>query len=91
MRLENSDSQKRADGLGTLRGQLRMWLYMKRMRLLSLQMEWSERIATFVAYKMPRQWAYWAFIRVATEDYKGEPGNQVVSEVQKRWIRNTKP
>jgi len=38
---------------------------------------------------LPRQVAYWAFIRVATEFCKEYPADQQVSEVQKRWIRNT--
>ena len=89
--MSNSNLPKRVDNLDTLNGQLRMWLYVKQMRLLSLKMEWAQRIATFVAFKMPRQWALQAFVRVATEDYKGEPGSQTVSDAMKRWIRNTQP
>lgn len=60
-----------------------------RNRLLSLTIKWTERAAIFIAYLLPREVAYWTFIRVVTEGQPDYPGDQRVSEVQTRWIRNT--
>lgn len=66
-----------------------MWKYKLRNRFLSAQIRWTEKAAIFVAHLLPREVAYWVFIRVVTEECDEYPGDQIVSDVQKRWIRNT--
>lgn len=50
-----------------------------------------ERIATWIAWRLPRDVAYWAYIRVATSghkpgtSYSGNPGEQAVVEPMERW------
>ena len=60
-----------------------------RNRLLSLTMKWSEKAAIFVAWSLPREVVYWAFIRAVVETKSDYPGEQKVSDVQAHWIRNT--
>ena len=65
-----------------------MWFRFE-MRKMNLVAWWDDKISARLAYALPRQVAYWAFIRVATEFCKANPGDQKVSEAQLRWIRNT--
>lgn len=67
------------------------WIFVQRMKLLSLRMRLNERFGYFVAWLLPRSVAGWAFIRVATDNYDGNPGEQTVGEVMNRWIRNDRP
>ncbi len=44
-----------------------------------------ERIAMWVAWRLPRKVAMWAYVRVATADYGGNPTMQTVDEPLDRW------
>jgi len=52
-------------------------------------MEQREKLAIFIANILSREIAYWTFIRVVGEGCEEYPGEQKVSDVQARWIRNT--
>ena len=52
-------------------------------------MKRREKLAIFIAHLLPREVAYWTFIRVVGEGCDEYPGEQKVSDVQARWIRNT--
>ena len=45
----------------------------------------KEKMAIAVAWALPRRIAYWAFIRVTTEGCEGNPSDQAVTDIQKRW------
>lgn len=66
-----------------------MWRYKLRNRWLSATMEQREKLAIFIANILSREIAYWTFIRVVGEGCEEYPGEQKVSDVQARWIRNT--
>lgn len=66
-----------------------MWRYKLRNRWLSATMEQREKLAIFIANILSREIAYWTFIRVISEGSDEYPGDQKVSDVQSRWIRNT--
>jgi hypothetical protein len=44
-----------------------------------------EKLAIAVAWALPRRVAYWAFIRVATFNEAGNPGETTASTAAKRW------
>jgi hypothetical protein len=44
-----------------------------------------ERLIIAVAWLLPRRLAYWAFVRVATNNCEGNPGEQRVLEPMERW------
>jgi len=46
----------------------------------------SDRIAHWIARHLPRNVAYWAYIRVAVWGNPDYPGDQKVFEPMKRWV-----
>lgn len=44
-----------------------------------------EKFAFWLAWKLPERVVYWCFIRMATENCPGYPGDQTVGEVVRRW------
>lgn len=45
----------------------------------------KERFVIWLAHKLPRSVAYWAYIRVAVEGNNEYPGDQKVMEPAQRW------
>lgn len=45
----------------------------------------AEKVVTWIAWRLPRSVAYWAYVRVATEGANEYPGDQKVYEPMQRW------
>jgi hypothetical protein len=45
----------------------------------------SERIAIWLAWKLPRSLVYWCYVRMAIWGYGENPTEQSVIEPMKRW------
>lgn len=44
-----------------------------------------ENFWIFIASRLPRELAYWVFIRVCCYKHEGNPGDQSTHEAAKRW------
>lgn len=54
---------------------------LSRMRL----RRFRERFTIWVAWRLPRQLSYWAFVRVATYEYGGNPAERTVISALEGW------
>lgn len=68
-----------------------MWLYHKQLWLDARRIQWTERAARFIAYAIPLEVAYWAFIRMSVMSRADYPGDQKVSDVLKWYERYRGP
>lgn len=58
------------------------WQY--RLRYYSLA-KWKELLVRAIAWRLPRDVAYWAYIRVQTADCAGNPAERSVTDAMKSW------
>ena len=49
--------------------------------------QYLERLAIWLAWRLPRRLAYWAYVRVAPEGADDYPADQSVVEPMQRWAR----
>ncbi len=45
-----------------------------------------ERLIIWMAWRLPRILAYWAFVRVQTADYGGNPADRSATEAMGSWV-----
>ena len=68
-------SERRSTGMSTLAYRLRFYS----------RKEWAELIVRNIAWRLPRQVTYWAYIRVQTAGYDGNPAERPVVDAMKAW------
>jgi hypothetical protein len=51
----------------------------------------SEQFFMWLAWSMPREMAYWTFIRVSTHQYSGSPDARTVEQALKAWDLHCRP
>lgn len=47
--------------------------------------DWKYKVVMWLVWHLPRRFAYWATIRVATWDYDGNPGERTVADALSAW------
>ena len=46
-----------------------------------------ENLYIWISWHLPKELAYWTFIRVVTTDCKGNPGESTCNEAAKRFMK----